>query len=159
MPHADALIELGAAWILIGQVKISPLYLPHISPTSPQGGRGAAQARVRSCGQCAKDVDPVRNGRHGASRRGRRPRRRHRPGDRSWASLTRHELGIAARRRAALAPAQLSGDKHPTHLIIIDKLLYQTSEPRELPKRHDGAAYEPLFLFVGTMILVCNPGE
>ena len=27
MPHADALIELGAAWILLGQVKISPLYL------------------------------------------------------------------------------------------------------------------------------------
>ena len=39
-------------------------------------------------------------------------------------------------------------------MIIIDKLLYQTSEPRELPKRHDGAAYEPLFSYVGTMILV-----
>ena len=72
-------------------------------------------------------------------------------GPRSRATSWGSELGG---RRAALAPAQLSGDKHPTHLIIIDKLLYQTSEPRELPKRHDGAAYEPLFSYVGTMILV-----
>ena len=43
-------------------------------------------------------------------------------------------------------------------MIIIDNVNDDDTSshlaPRGLPKRHDGAAYEPLFSYLGTMILV-----